>query len=161
MNKAIKHRRLHLARLRSDFARLRLAVRAAVYLALMPLLLRLFSLRAILEYFGRKPVNPPRSSHDLHDAVAVIARVCHLGMFRTRVFPRACLRQSMVLYCVLNRLGYPVRIHFGVRRGSARLEGHSWITLDGQLLAEPVLPDSYVNVYSYPLQPIECEGSHG
>ena len=132
-----------------------------MYVASLPVLLRLFSLPAILEHFGRKPVKAYQGSLDLHDAVAVIARVCHVGMFRTRVFPRACLRRSMVLYCLLNRLGYPVRIHLGVRRGRARLEGHSWITLDGQFLAEPVLPDSYVNVYSYPLQPIECEGTHG
>ena len=129
-----------------------LAVRAGVCLCMLPLLLRVFSLRVLLEHLASKnEVKTYRPPSDLQDTIRVVVRLCQLRAFRTRLFPRTCLRQSIVLFRLLGRLGYPVRIHFGVRKQGVQLKGHSWVTLNGEPLAERIPLQSFAAVYSYPV----------
>ena len=65
-------------------------------------------------------------------------------------FPRPCLRQSLTLYRVLTRMGYPVEIHFGVRKAGDDLQGHSWVTIEGKPVADRTRMDVFKAVYSYP-----------
>jgi len=51
-------------------------------------------------------------------------------------------------------MGYPVEIHFGVRKDGNALHGHSWITLDGKPLGERNPTDVFRPIYSYPA--VEC-----
>ena len=82
--------------------------------------------------------------------VSIVARLCRLRMFRLPWFPRACLRQSLALYRVLTRMGYPVEIHFGIHKDGEILQGHSWVTLQGRSIADENPTEVFKLVYSYP-----------
>ena len=57
-----------------------------------------------------------RTPMELREAIGIVTRVCNLRMFRSRIFPKLCFRQSLALYRTLNQMGYPVEIHFGVKK---------------------------------------------
>jgi hypothetical protein len=52
---------------------------------------------------------------------------------------------------MLNRMGYPARIHFGVQKNGSVFEGHSWVTLNGKPLGERAPQAKFATVYSHPL----------
>jgi hypothetical protein len=51
---------------------------------------------------------------------------------------------------MLSRRGYPVKIHFGVLKDGTDIGGHSWVTLHGQPLGEPIPLAAFSTLYSYP-----------
>jgi len=130
-------------------ARCGLAASVACLMCALPLRMRLSSLPVLLRTLTAPAT--PRGALALDEAVAIVARVCQWRGFSLRPFPRSCLRQSLALFCVFTRMGYPVTIHFGVQTRGAALLGHSWVTLNGRPLAEPQPPTIFAIVYSYPL----------
>lgn len=90
------------------------------------------------------------TSLDVERVAQVVERICHIRVFRSALFPRACVRQSLALYRALTGLGYPVVIHFGVRKNGERVTGHSWVTLHGQVIADRPSVGRFEPVYSYP-----------
>ncbi len=85
------------------------------------------------------------------------------SLLRYRIFQRygKCLLRSLVLFRFLRRQGWPVEVHFGVRKvsdgeaqnevsqSSAGITGHSWLMLD----QKPFLEDNhsdYSLTYFYP-----------
>ena len=128
------------------------AVRASMWLCVLPIRLHRSPLPTLLARLtparARQPL--PVNAPDLQRLMRLVVWVCHLRLFRTRVFPRACLRQSLALYYALSRIGYPVVIHFGVHKEEDLLHGHSWVTVSGTAVAEPTSLDVFHVVYSYP-----------
>jgi hypothetical protein len=126
-----------------------LAVDVALWLSSLPALLRVHTIPTLLKRLGasERQKAPPRI--DLNDAVKIVTRVCSLRPFRARFFPKLCLRQSLVLYRTLSRLGYPVEIHFGVKKDGRTLHGHSWVTLQGEPLADTAQHGMFRSLYSY------------
>src|SRR5262245_55119012 len=49
-------------------------------------------------------------------------------------FPPTCLRQSLVLYSLLERRGVPSRFCLGVAKDGSTLDAHAWIECDGVTL---------------------------
>ena len=47
-----------------------------------------------------------------------------------------CLPRSLILYALAPRYGFQVKFHCGVRKGEEGLEGHAWITREGQTFLE-------------------------
>ena len=66
------------------------------------------------------------------------------------LFPKACLRQSLLLYHTLTYLGFLVEFHVGVRKKGEELIAHSWVTFSGKPVADKTSTDSLKIVYSYP-----------
>jgi len=129
-----------------------LAIQVGVLLCRLPVLLRFYALPTLLHRLTPPDSNAMTANEVTRDrAVHVVLQVCQLRFFRTRLFPLACLRQSLTLYYTLTRLGYPVMIHFGVRKGKEELEGHCWLTGKGMPVTERGESSaSYRIVYSYP-----------
>ncbi len=127
-------------------------VRVSVWLCGLPVRLRRSPLPCLLDRLTpvaeKQPF--PISALDLQRFVRLVVRISHLRLFRNRLFPRACLRQSLALYYALSRTGYPVVIHFGVCKEEELLQGHSWVTVSGTPVAEPTSLDVFHVVYSYP-----------
>lgn len=48
-----------------------------------------------------------------------------------------CFPRSLALYRFARQLGYPVMFHCGVRKDMLGLDGHAWLTLNGQAFQEP------------------------
>lgn len=119
---------------------------------LLPLQMRSASLPVLLQRMTARP--PSRgvqlTSLSVERVSRVVPRICQNRLFRTELFPRACVRQSLALYRTLTGLGYPVVIHFGVRKDGDTVTGHSWVTLDGQVIAERPSDGKFEPVYSYP-----------
>lgn len=65
-----------------------------------------------------------------------------------------CLLRSLVLFKFLRRQGWPVEIHFGVRRTDDEkdgITGHSWLVLSGELFLETESQQfTFVTTYSFP-----------
>lgn len=128
-----------------------LAFQIGVLLCRLPVLLRLYALPTLLHRLTPSDATimiAPDLERDR--AVRLVRQVCQLRLFRTRLFPLVCLRQSLSLYYTLTRLGCPVMIHFGVRKGKEELQGHSWVTLEGMPVAEQGGSTPYRIVYTYP-----------
>jgi hypothetical protein len=127
------------------------AVRVGVWLLGLPIRLQRQSLPRLLERLAVAK-GPPSSGgpQEMDRMVRLVIWVCHLRCFRPPLFPRACLRQALALYYTLRRLGYPVAIHFGVHKAEEALHGHSWVTVQGQIVAEPRPVEVFHEVYSYP-----------
>lgn len=47
-----------------------------------------------------------------------------------------CVAGSLVLYRVLSRSGADPKLVMGLRRGTATIEGHAWVTVDGMVAGE-------------------------
>jgi hypothetical protein len=89
-------------------------------------------------------------SAEMDETIRVIRRVCRLPLFQLPGFPRPCLRESLALFRVLTRLGYPARFHIGVRKVGEQLWGHSWITCHGRPLCRADQDCLFWTLYSYP-----------
>ena len=129
--------------------------RLGIWLCLLPIVLRFRSLPKLLkcQRLVLRRVQS-KSPAEMDRAVRMTIRLCHLRVFRLPRFPRACLRQSMTLYRVLNRMGYPVQSHFGIHKDGDVLQGHSWVTLEGRPIAERTQTEAFKLVYSCPRIPI-------
>src|SRR5262245_11173682 len=132
-------------------SRYSLALTSTLWLCVLPLLLRKLSLPELLRRTTArgKELNVENPS-ELDRTVRTLVRLCHLRFFQLSLFPRDCLRQSLVLYRALTLMGYPAAIHFGVRKDNSVLEGHSWVTIHNRPLAERIPVTSFTTVYSYP-----------
>jgi len=115
------------------------ALRVHVWLAagVMPLLVRLLSLRALLRL-----LDPPRwlrpyaGLSDERIVAAVERRLRNPRNMRRR----ACLRKGLVLYHFLRLAARPAELRFAVyprpdERG--RMHGHCWVVLAGRCLMPP------------------------
>jgi transglutaminase superfamily protein len=127
------------------------AVRVGLWLCTLPIRMRMRSLPSLLHQLTpvRRHVSR-RGPLELEQAVRIVRRICRLRCFRGPRFPQACLRQALALYHLLSQLGYPVAIHFGVSKDGEALRGHSWVTVDGQPLAERLSPEALHTIYSFP-----------
>lgn len=80
---------------------------------------------------GREPRNPGPED------VSIPRLVAGLPFFFYPLFPRTCLRRSLVLYRHLLRLGQDPELWVGLRKDGERLGGHAWVRLEGRILGEP------------------------
>lgn len=53
---------------------------------------------------------------------------------RNLPFKTNCLEQSLVLWPLLRRRGFPAELKFGARKDAGKFEAHAWVELDGEAL---------------------------
>jgi hypothetical protein len=118
----------------------------------LPFLEKFHALPALLNRLA--PVRVKQNTGDpaaMARAVRLIARICHSRPFRLSIFPKACLRQSLVLYHTLTHMGYPIQFHIDARKEADEFNAHSWVTfIKGGLVAERTDIGELKIVYSYP-----------
>ena len=98
--------------------------------------LRVFGFRRWKEFVARRtkpsagvraaPRSPEISTKRIAKLEAAVARNL---FFRTN-----CLEQSLVLWSLLQRNGFPAELKIGARKDSGRFEAHAWVELDGHAL---------------------------
>jgi len=131
------------------------AVRVGVWLLGLPIRLHRQSLPGLLDRLTVVKGQPSSGSpQEMERTIRLVVWVCRLRCFRLPLSPRACLRQALTLYYTLRRMGYPATIHFGVHKAEEALHGHSWVSVQGQVVAEPMPVEAFHEVYSYP--PAAC-----
>ncbi len=74
---------------------------------------------------------------------------------------RPCLLRSLILFNLFRKRGLDSEIHFGIKRETAPLEGHSWISFNGGGYLDQTDPElTYIRVYSYPDERRKSRPSH-
>jgi hypothetical protein len=121
-----------------------------LWLLWLPVILRIQTISILLKRLRRSEAYVKKTPMELREAIGIVTRVCNLSIFRSQIFPQLCLRQSLTLYRTLSRMGYPVVIHFGVRKDDKNFQGHSWVTIHGESVADTVPDGHFKVVYSYP-----------
>ena len=117
----------------SVVVKLWLALRTALWLCMVPVLLRTNSVPGLLDRLRIAPSTPENANRLTTDCIVrVAARVSGLLLFRSWPFPRTCVRESLALAFALSRAGRPFEVHFGVRKEGQTLWGHSWITINSE-----------------------------
>lgn len=126
-----------------------LVARVAALVVVLPALQKLLSLPRLVRWLDSDR-QLPRPGAEAEMARAIRLTQGLLGI-DVGVFRPNCMKQSLVLFRQLRRLGLPVSIHFGAQLTDGKLSGHSWLELDGRPLAEKADPyDFFSVVYSYP-----------
>lgn len=127
------------------------ALRLGMWLCLLPIFLCVRSLPMLLQHLTPVREQQKRiSSIETGRAVRIVVRLCQMRLFYLPIFPRPCLRQALALYRTLNRMGYSVEIHFGVLKDEKNFHGHSWVTMQGEPVADTARSGVFKVVYSYP-----------
>ena len=127
-----------------------LASDLVLWLCWLPLMLRIQTIPSLLKRLAGSEAHLKKTQLELGEVIWIVTRVCNLRVFRSRVFPKLCLRQSLTLYRALANMGYPVGIHFGVRKDENNLTGHSWVTMEGRPVADTTSSAIFKVVYSHP-----------
>lgn len=98
-------------------------------------------------------LTPSRSSRTKN--LQIIQRAASYTDLILRWFPYNtkgnCLPRSLILFVFATRYGYPVKFHCGIRRGETGLDGHAWLTFNGEVFLESTRQSmGMVETYSYP-----------
>lgn len=64
--------------------------------------------------------------------------IARMGAAAARHIPLEtnCLEQSLTLWWLLRRRGYPADLRIGVRKDTGRFEAHAWVEVNGVVLSE-------------------------
>lgn len=145
--------------LKASFFEYCFAAGVGLWLCWLPIVLRIHSLPVLLQRLkSAQDRHQKRSFMKMERAVQIVVRVCRMRLFGLRIFPRACLRQSLALYHVLTRMGCPVEFHLGVHKKTGALLAHSWVTFEGKPVADGTRNDFVKLLYSYsPRINVKCE----
>lgn len=134
-----------------DFRDLWLFIQILKMLTVLPRLISRRSLPDLLRSLDSGVSDHQRNRDRLNKTVGFTD-----SLLRYRIFQRygKCLLRSLLLFHFLRRQGWPVEIHFGVRKtaeGLADITGHSWLVLEGSpFLEEECQRGSFATTYSFP-----------
>ncbi|MDR4463030.1 MAG: lasso peptide biosynthesis B2 protein [Nitrospira sp.] len=110
--------------------------------------LRFQTLPRVLEQFGTLSADAKQNDAEMKILTCYVDRWLRLFPYNKR---GNCFPRSLALYRFARQLGYPVVFHCGVRREAAGLDGHAWLTLNGQAFQEPGTHwQGFTITYSYP-----------
>jgi hypothetical protein len=126
-----------------------LTIRVLAMLATLSVALSVMRVERLVRWLT--PASLP-SRCDLDQVERVVRHVDGV-LRRVAVLPYGhCLVRSLILYYFCTRLGYPVQIAFGMRRGRDGLPiGHGWLVLDGNPFMERGAPDrEFLQLWSLP-----------
>jgi hypothetical protein len=137
-------------RVRRIVSEIWLAARVSAWLCALPFHWHRGGLTTLLKRLGPARAEPVRGWLTPTRIVQVVRRVSRLRLFALPIFPKPCLREAMVLYRVLNRAGYPVQFHVGVRKQGEALVAHSWVALHGRPVVDGNDDRPFRTLYSYP-----------
>lgn len=101
------------------------------------------ALDALTPAAAAQPLDPA-TMRQIVDALTALGAGRPLGI---------CLRRSLLRYYFLRRAGVPLVLNFGARRLDEELQGHAWLTLDGQPYYEQ--PENYLPytlMWTYPTE---------
>ena len=123
-----------------------------IFLTILPLLLKLFSLKKLMEVLSSD--SKENRDVDADKILQLTNLILHRDVF---IYKNICLKRSLTLYYFLSRMGQRVNIYYGVKKDAELnnedqvLDGHSWIELNGEIFNEgdKDAPKTYHITYSY------------
>jgi hypothetical protein len=98
---------------------------------------RMRPLSSVVAWAWRPPRSLTRDRAEEQRVAACVIRLCRAA----RAVDRRCLRRSLLLYRELSRLGANPSLCVGFRRnGDRTVEGHAWVVVNDEPIAEAVRP---------------------
>ncbi|UCF04768.1 MAG: lasso peptide biosynthesis B2 protein [bacterium] len=127
-----------------------LSLRITFFLSVLPLMLKIFSVRSIVHRIT------PRRERCISTRLTIgrVVYLCEgiLDYMQRFGYRFSCLRRSLLLYRFMRYYGEPVVINFGVKWEADQLMGHSWLTLEGKTFREPPgKVEQFTHFFSIPL----------
>jgi hypothetical protein len=106
---------------------------AAVGLAVTWAGLRLLGFRRWKDLVIRRSEEPATLGSEASEPKIPAIRIRQLegATARNLFFATNCLEQSLVLWSLLRRRGFPADLKFGARKEAGRFEAHAWVELNG------------------------------
>lgn len=132
----------------SKTQKMKLVAEIFLWNLLVNLLLRFSNVISLLTLSTPKKAKKNLPKSEITRIVGYVDFVLNRSDF---ILKKTCLKRSLVLYHFLRRYDCDVGIHIGVRKGQAKIAGHSWLTLHGQVFAdsEEQVGD-FKPIYNYP-----------
>jgi Transglutaminase-like superfamily len=95
--------------------------------------LRIFGFRRWKEFVARRAQRPSDEQTKRRASGISAKRMARLeaAVARNLFFKTNCLEQSLVLWPLLRRRGFPAELKIGARKDAGRFEAHAWVELDG------------------------------
>jgi hypothetical protein len=120
----------------------------------LPFLLSTTKLPRLLEMMESRKKNVPLEAAKVP---SMIRQVDKIARYRFFVIRNNCLKKSLLFYYFFLQAGVRnVRIHIGISKEDARLDGHSWLTLDGAVFLDSEdFVSKYTVIYTSGVE--ECE----
>ncbi|MGC9964128.1 MAG: lasso peptide biosynthesis B2 protein [Syntrophobacteraceae bacterium] len=128
--------------------RIILAVHVWIVAAIILFLVRVLSLKKILEVFTPSPLFQPYRGICAEDLAGVVKNRLKRPIYMVR---RACLREGLLMFHFLRLAGLEATLHVSVHPKEAfgRLHAHCWVTSFGRTVSSP--PGlQMAEVFSYP-----------
>jgi hypothetical protein len=127
-----------------------LVIHAWFIAAIIPLLVRILSLKRILEVFTPSPLFQPYQGISAEDLAGVVKNRLKRPIYMVR---RACLREALLMFHFFRLAGLEATLHISVhpREVCGRLHAHCWVTsLDKTVSSPPGL--KMTEVFLYPIR---------
>jgi len=127
-----------------------LSIHVWIIAAIIPLLVRVLSLKRILEVFTPSPLFLPYRDMSAEDLTGVVKNRLKRPIYMVR---RACLREGLLIFHFFRLAGLEATLHISVhpREVSGRYHAHCWITSSGKTVSSP--PGlKMAEVFSYPVR---------
>jgi hypothetical protein len=130
--------------------RIALAVHVWAIAAIIPLLVRVLSLKTILEIFTPSPLFQPYRDMSAEHLANVVKNRLRRPVYMVR---RACLREGLLMFHFLRLAGFAATLHVSVhpREVFGRLHAHLWVTLSDRTVTSPPGP-KMAELFSYPIR---------
>lgn len=123
-------------------------IRVGLLLVWVRILLRFMSLPRVLGVLEPKPRLQKGDERAVEAHLYYVDRWLQLFPYNSK---GNCFPRSVALYRYARRSGFPVRLHCGVRKDGRTLNGHAWLTLDGNPFHEMSrLWQEFTVTFSYP-----------
>jgi hypothetical protein len=125
-----------------------LSVHIGIVAAVIPLLVRVLSLKRMLQIFAPPPLFKPYRHLPAENLIHAVKNRLKRPMCMVR---RACLREGFLIFHFLRLAGLESTIHISIypRDMFGRSHAHCWVTSSGRTVSSPPGPEM-VTLFSYP-----------
>jgi hypothetical protein len=125
-----------------------LVIHVWIIAAIVPFLVRVFTLKRILEVFSPSPLFQPYRGIAAEDLAGVVKNRLKRPVYMVR---RACLREGLLIFHFLRLAGLEATLHISVlpREELGRFHAHCWVTSSGRDVSTPT-GLKMTEVFSYP-----------
>jgi len=151
---------MNTSRLRTLVSELWLVLWTSAWLCRLPWYIRSSPLPRLLDHLPTRQRSVLGISQIAIDRASAIAiKLSDARIFRSSLFPKRCVRQTLALAYAFSRTGQAFKVHFGVRKVGQGLWGHCWITVREHPVGERAPAQWFTVVYSYVFDPSPAASS--
>jgi len=118
-------------------------------------------LPALLAQARVAPGFAARTGLDYDTVREIVRRVCAHRVFRSRIFPRGCLRYALTLHHIGTQTGYPMQFQIGVAKDGDTFIAHSWASRCEEDLTTSGEPGRLIVLYVSRDQPASLHSATG